>query len=348
MAAAGGAHNNPLESLRKGSALEETLWREPQAYQFFQAVRLLQRLFPQREAVGRFVRPSDEVAHFGTHPSLAFPASEIQNLQPSEGRPAQMTVNFMGLDGVMGYLPHWYTNLIADQVRASDRTLGDFLDIFNHRFISLFYQAWERYRFPVAYERGDLDRFSELILNLVGMGTEGLKAPVPIPESVFLFYAGLFGHRPRSAESLRALLEDYFVVPVEIEQFLGSWFSLDETNVAQPGERETDSEQLGNGVVLGDAVWDQHARARIRLGPLTLEQYRSFLPGQSAYRALQALSRFFGGDEIDFDLQLVLHRKEVPSCQLSDPCEQSPRLGWVSWMRAREMNDDVGDTILPL
>ena len=39
--------------------------------------------------------------------------------------------------------------------------LRDFLDIFNHRLISLFYRAWEKYRFPIAYERRDEDTFSQ-------------------------------------------------------------------------------------------------------------------------------------------------------------------------------------------
>src|SRR5208337_4975707 len=219
--------------------------------------------------------------------------------------------------GRIGYLPHWYSNLTADRIRSGDATLRDFLRIFDHRFISLFYQAWERYRFPVAYERGDRDRFSHLLLHLVGMGTAGLNAPIPIEEEAFLFYSGVFAQRPRSAEALRWLLEDYFGVPAEINQFLGSWFALDEENVSQPGERETPSESLGGGMVIGDGVWDQQARARVRLGPLTLEQYRAFLPGQSGYRALQVLTRFFSSDEIDFELQLVLQRTQVPGCALS-------------------------------
>lgn len=205
-----------------------------------------------------------------------------------------------------------------------------------------------RYRFPVAYEHGDRDRFSQLVLYLVGMGTVGLKAPDRLDENTFLYYSGLLAQRPRSAEALRQLVQDYFEVPTEIDQFLGSWFSLDEENVNQPGERETHSENLGGGMVLGDEVWDQQARVRIRLGPLPLERYRDFLPGRSGYQALKVLARYFGSDEIDFDLQLVLKKEEVPLCTLGDNVEAPPQLGWVSWVRTCEMTGHPRDTILPL
>src|SRR5208337_2486527 len=88
-----------------------------------------------------------EIAHFGASASVAFPASEIQNMEWPENRPVEVTTNFMGLTGALGYLPYWYSNLTAERVRSADATLHDFLRIFDHRFISLFYQAWERYRF---------------------------------------------------------------------------------------------------------------------------------------------------------------------------------------------------------
>ena len=43
--------------------------------------------------------------------------------------------------------------------------------------ISLFYQAWEKYRFTIAYEHGERDRFSHHLLDLIGLGTKGLAEP---------------------------------------------------------------------------------------------------------------------------------------------------------------------------
>ncbi len=348
MAATSGPGDTALKQSLAPSDLEARLREQPYAFGFFQAVRLLERLFPEGKPVGRFVNPSEEIAHFGSNPSLAFPASQIQSLEWNANKPHQMKVNFLGLMGPVGALPHWYTGLIAERLRANDRTLRDFLDIFNHRFISLFYQAWEKYRFSIAYERGELDRFSHLLLDLIGMGTEGLQERQAVPDEAFLFFAGILAQRPRSAKALEMILNEYFEVPVKVQQLLGGWFRLDSATECRLGDRETPSEQLGQGAVAGNEVWDQQARARIKLGPLSLSQYLDFLPNGSAFQALRGLTRFFSNDEIDFEVQLVLERDEVPACELGSEGDESPRLGWVSWVRSGPIRRDPEDTILAL
>ena len=184
MAATSGAGDSALKQPLDSPYIEKRLREEPYAIRFFQAVRLLERLFPDRKPVGRFVNPADEVVHFGANASLAFPASEIQSLGWDEQKPHHMTVNFHGLVGPVGVLPQWYTGLVAERVRSGDRTLRDFLDIFNHRFLSLFYQAWEKYRFPIAYERGRVGTCDEIRATqdkLRKDGMQGFTGSNPIP-----------------------------------------------------------------------------------------------------------------------------------------------------------------------
>ena len=92
---------------------------------------------------------------------------------------------------------------------------------------------------------------------------------------------------------------------------------MDGDSQCELGAREGYSEQLGFGAVVGSEIWDQQSRVRIRLGPLTFEQYRDFLPGGSAYRQLRALARFYAGNEFDVEVQLILRREEVPACELA-------------------------------
>jgi len=331
------------------STVETELREEPFLFEFFQAIRLLERLFPDKSPVGGFNPPSTEVVKFLANSTLAFPASEVQSLDwPKKDDAGQMKVNFMGLTGPEGVLPLYYTSLLAERTRAGDRSAVDFFDIFNHRIISLFYLAWEKYRFSIAYERAGLDAFSHHLLDLIGMGTPGLQNRLPVPDDSLLYYSGLLAQRPRSAEALRNILGDYFEVPVEVEQFAGGWYPLDRNTQTALEGGLSESEQLGFGAVVGDEVWDQTARVRVRIGPLSLEQYLNFLPQGSAFEPLRALTRLFSNDEFDFEINLILDRRDVPPCVLGAEEEQAPQLGWHTYIKTREREEDASETILQL
>jgi len=329
-------------------AVENRLRKEPFSFEFFQAVRLLERVCPGRVPVGRFAHPRTEVVRFSVNPSLSFPASEIQSLALREDGPALMTVNFIGLTGPLGVLPLYYTELVYARVIARDTVLRDFLDLFHHRIISLFYRAWEKYRLPVNYGRQELDRFTPHLLCLIGLGTEGLRNRQAVADDSLVFYAGMLAQQPRSSAGLRLLLSDYFDVPVDIEQFVGAWHRLSRDMQCCLDDSNRDSQQVAFGAVVGDEVWEPQARARIVIGPLSLTRYLDFLPNGAAYTRLRALTRFFSGDELDFDVQLILERQDVPRCELGREGANAPQLGWLSWMKSRPMDRNPAETILQL
>jgi len=321
---------------------------EPFCFEFFQAVRLLERMFPDRMAVGEFARPGDEVVQFRAHPSLSFPASEIQSLTDGNAGQPAMAVNFMGLIGPSGALPLHYTELIIARIAARDHTLEDFFDIFHHRIISLFYQAWLKYRFQFRLERGEFDAFSHYLRDLVGLGTQGLQDRQALADDSLLYYSGLLSQQPRSATALRLLLSDYFQAPVDIEQFVGAWYHLDEEAQCCFEKGSAETRQLGVGAVVGDEIWEPQARVRIVIGPLTLSRYLDFLPTGTAYAPLRAITRLFSGEEIDFEVQLILDRRETPHCELGAEGETAPLLGFLSWAKSKPIDRDPADTILQL
>ncbi len=321
---------------------------EPAAFEFFQAVRLLERLYPERARVGGFGAPAEEVAHFAASPSIAFPASEVHDLAlPGEG-PARLRINVMGLIGPLGVLPYHYTLLVAERLRARDRALQSFLNIFQHRIISLFYRAWEKQHFTVGYERDRAERVTQHFFDLVGLGLPAVRNRMPVPDEAFIFYAGALAPQPRAAVALQALLEDFFDVPVAVEQFIGGWYALAPGTQCSLGSETGASDQVGLGAVVGDEIWDQQARVRIRLGPLTREQYERFLPTGAAYALLRTLTRFFSHDQFDFEVQLVLARDEVPCCRVGADGDQAQPLGWGTWLRTQAFARDADETLLTL
>jgi type VI secretion system protein ImpH len=250
-----------------------------------------------------------------------------------------MTVAFMGLFGSQGMMPVWYTERIIARKAVRDGVLEAFFNLFNHRFISLFYRAWEKHRPPVQYELAALrgiepDPFTACLYDLVGMGTAGLRGRLKIADQTLLLYGGLIAQRPRSATAVKCILRDYFRVPVGVEQFVGSWYEFEDTDRAWLSAG-LERNQLGIGAFIGRRVWDQQARIRIRLGPLSLERFKEFLPGGAAMRRLTELTRFLIGPSLAFEVQPVLRAGEVPGCRLSPDGADAPRLGRMAWLKTR-------------
>lgn len=336
---------------RTDPSVAELLLRSPWNFNFFQAVRLLALMYPERHPISGFRQSLEESVRFHAHLSTLFPASAIQEIKPETGddHPLHMTVNFMGLTGPLGMLPVHYTEYLIARRYVGDNAAAAFFDLFNHRLISLFYLAWEKHHFPVSYEQevhtpGKQSVFTAYLFDLMGMGTAGLQGRLEIADSVLLSYCGLIAQRPRSASALAGLLRDYFQVPIEIEQFVGQWSYLEQEDLSYLGENSVSS-QLGCGAVAGRNVWNPQARFRIRVGPLIWKRFQSFLPGGSTFRQLVALARYFVNQAMDFEVQCILLAGEVPRCQLSAD-QDSPRLGLSSWLKTSGFPKDAEDLVL--
>jgi len=327
-------------------AWEKALREKPEAFSFFQAVRLLHRRPEEGRSVGGFADPSKEVLRFSSNPSLAFPAGDIQHLREGPDGPTRMMVNFLGLLGHMGVLPVQYSLLADDQAAQEGDPDGflDFLDIFHHRLVSLFYRAWERSHAYVAFERGEDDALSKRLLDLIGLGSGDLRERQEIQDRALLFYAGLLGSRHRSAVALERLLEDYFHVPVEVLQFRGGWYELSLDSQCTIDDEEGIGGGLGEGLAVGDEIWDPQARVQIRIGPLSRDEYDDFLPGGRSHTTLKAITRFFSDGQFDFEVQLSLRKEEVPGIVLGHDGEDAPPLGWCTWIRTRPFDRDADET----
>jgi type VI secretion system protein ImpH len=324
--------------------VERALREDATSFQFFQAVRLLERLSPDHARPGQFVDPARVFVRLGVFPHPGCPPSEIRSLDLVATPQAALSDNFLGLTGPSGVLPYNYTLLLADRYRARDRAAVAFLDLFHHRAISLFYEAWRKYRLTVALETGTEDRLADHLLDIAGVGLENERATAPVSDRMVAFYAGLLAPVQRSAVALEQWIEDFFGVPAEIEQFVGGWYPLPRVEQTEVGG-EALSDRLGRGAVAGDEIWDPQARVRVRLGPLSRQEFERFLPTGPAYEDLVALTRFFAHDQFDFEVQLVLAREEVPGVALGDAALP---LGWSTWIRTRPFARNADDTVLTL
>jgi type VI secretion system protein ImpH len=350
---------------QRPTGVSERLTAKGHRFDFFQAVRLAEAA--AREAreqgteaphrpVGSDYLPAEEAVRFRTLASHTFPAGAIDDVRAlaNDGTagPFEMLVTFMGLTGPVGVLPQHYTAMVIERVRNKDFALQDFLDLFNHRMISLFFRAWEKYRFPIGYERSRQnlgpqqdDPFTHALYCLVGLGTAGLRGRQAFDDEALLFYAGHFAHQPRCPVALEILLRDYFGVPVAIHSFQGRWLWLGEENRSRLAASRGANNGLGSTLVLGERVWDVQGMFRVRLGPLNYAWFQRLMPDGDALAPLCDLVRLYAGPEFDFDVQPVLAADEVPVCTLTTDDADSRRLGWNTWLHSGEMPRDADDAV---
>lgn len=342
MASEIGQSNTFIVKVDERSALAR-LFQHPYQFSFFQAVRLLNAA----QARGLTGASNNEFVTYCTKLSLETPASPIHSLQYADAKAPIMTVTFMGLTGSAGALPIAYTEmLLKRQYRYKDYAAHSFFDLFNHRLLTLYYQAWQKHHIFVDYEQGFRNGFQQHVLSLIGMGTPGLQGRLHkagIDDQALIYYSGLFIQRHRSVEDLTALLMDYFGIKVHIQQFRSHWHALDTADCTRLGHSHC---TLGEYPMLGRQVLDCQSQFRIQVGPLKRQQFYDFLPTGQAYAALVKLVGYCIGSALGFDVQLILEPREVPSSSLTSE-GLGMRLGWTSWLNwPQSVVNDLDKVIL--
>jgi type VI secretion system protein ImpH len=327
-------------------AVIERLFAQPYRFQYFQAVRMIElwlrkRGMAEEGALANFLR-------FTNSTSLAFPASEIEALQPDpravaptsaalaaalqsqELKYVRLTPTFMGLLGSSGALPAHYTERVAaQQIAERDDGPRAFLDTFSTRTLALFYEAWRKYRLELKYG-GRKDGFLPLLLSLAGMGHTALRRRLSdhgdgVLDETVAYFATAMRQRPASSSQIARVLSEYFGQNVRAEQFIGRWYDVPATQQTALG---LGNATLGGGAMAGTRVWQRDLRLRLVIGPLDLASYEAFLPGGRAARALGNMVTMFTGLSLEYEVQLVLRAADVRGSTLAGTRTAGARLGW--------------------
>jgi type VI secretion system protein ImpH len=332
---------------RRAPSLEELLYSEPYRFDFYQAVALIEHARPEAARVGETAEPGREAVRFDSHITGAFPASDVLHVErarPPDG-PVHMTISFMGLAGAHGPLPPPVTEIIQERVRQRDTTLKAFLDIFNHRLVSLMYRARKVNRFWIGARAPDNNPFARYLFALAGLGTPGLKRRMRMADRALLPYAGLLARVPRTQVGLARQIAHQFGVPARIVPCRGRWLPLEQsqrTVIGRPGSGSNNA--LGRTVVVGARVWDRMSLFELNLGPMPLKRFRALLPGEPAYGALVDTTRFYAGDQFDFDIRLRLDPAQMPPTMLA--AKTGSLLGWTSWLKSGHDKSTAAEILL--
>lgn len=332
-------------------ALSEHTREAPEKYEFFQLVRLYETLLRQSGGAGDTV---SERIRFRNTLRLGFAPSQVDGLtveaqKDDEGlatgaiESVEITPAFMGMLGCNGTLPIHYTEQVIHQARFQrDESGRAFLDLFTNRAVGHFYRAWKKYRLPILYEGDRRNRFLPLVLALGGLGYSSLRQRMnrgdgPIDDESIAYFTGLLRQRPVSAETLRRVLSGYFREKVRIEQFVGHWYVVPDSQRSLLGGPKG---VLGGNALLGERVWQRNLRLRILVGPLTRDRYFAFLPGGQCAAALGKILSLATGAQYEYEIRPILRAADVKPAALD---QAGCRLGYDSFLQTRAHNEDRGE-----
>ena len=315
----------------------EHLVRDPKSHHIFFAMRVIEAHFADDPRLGTARRPRQEKVRFGQEPELAFPKSTIHSFeQQTATEPAKLKNLFFGLFGSHGPLPLHLTEYARGRKNNhKDTTFVAFADLLTHRLMELLYRAWVRGQPAPAFDRGENTETENKIGALAGYMGAHMRDRDAMPDLAKRHYAGLLSAAPKNAEGLVAIVQGFFDARVSIEEFIGDWLVLEPDDRWQLGSQGG----LGFTTCIGERVWSHSAKFRLRIGPLSLEDYKRFLPGTPALARLRAIVRNYVGDQLDWDVNLVLRGAEVPQARLGGDTQ----LGLTSWIGSEDHPDEVAE-----
>ncbi len=321
----------------------------PHRFLFDAAARLLIK-------ASRHIEDDDQII-FKAMPVLGSPEAEVDRVElPAPDARAVMVTPLIGLTGPSAVMPRWYTELLAQAVRARSRAIIDFFDLLGQRLIMAFTRAGIKYRLHRSAEVTDpaapeAEPIGASLLAFTGFGTPHMVERFLAGPDTLRYYSGFLSVRPRSADRLGSMVSDYLQRRAEVIEFVGAWLTLaqDQQTRLPRGRISGAYNRLSMDAVIGVRAYDQQARFIVRIGPLNRAEFEALLPDQRKLRELVSLIRAYVGWEADFAINLVLSAPEIPPLRLAGrSVTDAPRLGWTCWvpsgsdrLRARKVADEA-------
>ncbi len=311
--------------------LSRQLRDDPQAFELLQALLLLECERPQAVPLGTGTAPHAEAARLRGPLTPLFPSSEVESLSDTEGRQPVLTTPVFGLGGPDGPLPYADQEWLQQRARQKDHAPAEFLNLFQHRLISLLYRVMRKHRIAVGFSLPSATPVHSQLRALSGLLPKALHNRGRLPDAAVLARSALFAGGRRSLAGFAALVRQHFNLPVEVEAYVGAWRDIPEASRSRMlrGGRNLG---LGRDAVAGTRVWDEHAGIRLTLGPLPNAQAVRFLPDGEAHPALAALAALYFGPDLDCTLTLlvrgaapmILDRTTAPQLSWNGGLQQQP------------------------
>jgi len=304
---------------------------------------------PAPPRIGKSRRLMEDIVRFGQDPSSEFAPSTIERATRDGMGDLVLLERFLGLLGPQGALPAPYTDEAIMWGLKGEDSFPRFLDVFNNRFIQLFFRAWADARPIVQHDRPDDDRFLAYLGSEIGIGSPIYRGLDRIDDRLKLLYAGQMAPKSKSAARLKDLITGVFGVKVEIDQCVGTWLHLDrDDQLSLGGLGPGGAGRLGADTIVGAKVYSVSDKIRIRIYTRSLDEYRRFLPPTRTKpnpwtEKLFDLIDFYLGLEIEYEIELALPKRCASAVQMDGG--NSATLGHIGWLKpaAEEADEDIDE-----
>jgi type VI secretion system protein ImpH len=319
----------------QNSAVKQRLLDQPYSFSFFKAVHLLESFVGGRSP-GCNLSPDKDPVRFKVLPGFSFPASDIAAIRNGDRAPKpEMTVNFMGLIGPKGILPDWYNEHVLQMNHKKAHAFNEFLDMFHHRLISLFYLAWKKYRLAENFQPDGSDPISRSLADLAGIDPAE-KDTDPLyyhnARQRLIYFSGMVSRVVPTASVIETVTANAVGTPVRVEQFVKRMIAVHEENRSSLGGNNG---TLGKDAMCGSRIRDINNYFIVQLGPMTWKKYLAFQPCSRNLDMVYLLISRIAGIEYEFEVQLIIKGPEIPGLCLGGR-NGAPLLGRTVLLRNHE------------
>ncbi|WP_087020939.1 type VI secretion system baseplate subunit TssG [Thaumasiovibrio subtropicus] len=285
----------------------DTLVEKP----MFSSMHLVESyLLQMEETLGTDTLPGNENMVIDVAQHLGFAINDMEAMFERADGKIRIDSNVIGLTGANGVMPQHYTELVLQRLKAKDRGLASFYNIFNHRLLSLYFRTWKKFQRPVALRQqafGKESDFQRIVDALTGRQDNR-------------HWAGFHLRSIRSREAMRAVFAMVAGTDVEIKELRGAWMSLkpnEQTSLGTKQNKQGQHAQLGKSATLGKRVWNVNAGVEVICHVTDPELVPSLMPGGARLEGLKKQAAAFMPPSLSVKWTVEAEQSDLPVVKLS-------------------------------
>lgn len=302
--------------------------------QLFALLRYLHLEYDLDNNIGDEKRLGDHKLRFGQDATLAFQKRQVHHIY-QENEFTKVQVQGFGMLGSNGALPLHITEAIYEKsLHEKDKTFNDFLDIFHHRLIGLFYKAWLMSEPVVMLDNTNNQKFNDHIASFAGNHILQESGEHWLLKYNQFYYASLLLNQNMPIDNLQEILRCYFGLPICIQQNIGEWLDAKEFATILS---VNSSLRLGEGLLIGTQYYDVTQKFKIIIGPIKVATYLKFLRNGDLAKKLNDWVLRYTKRSYHFDVEVIVDKEDVAPAITN----ATSQLGQTSWLGKPKTNPHV-------